>query len=162
LGDGHHTRKEQQHEGGCTILVLFTDGCGYGYGTEGGRPFPTFDEAEKAAERDRARIGVVDQMKMSSSQMSCIVVRPAVNGRWTVAIGIGSHTQHIRGSFSSSAAAESAGRLEVAKAWEGRLAYWQRLAAKAGIEYRCTAVPPTIQILRQEVGVSAWDYLAAA
>lgn len=149
----------RQNNPGWNVLVEFTDGSGYGYGTENGH-FPTQAEAESSADKDRARIGKVEQNMMASSSYSVIVLRPADGGRWTAALGLGGHTTHVRGSYRSDADAEFAARQDLDRRWEDGLGYWRRVAERAGIPCTIVAVRPDVSVLRPAKGVSAWDEYA--
>jgi hypothetical protein len=155
------TRERRHHDGGWMVMVHFVDGSGYGFGNGDGNPlFATEAEAETAAAKVRAKVGVVDPLMMGSSAYSVIVLRPCEGGRWISGIGVGSHTRHIKGSFPSEADAEAAARKAIDVAWQDGLGYWRRQAELAGIECRVEVAPPAIRVVRPPKGVSAWDMLA--
>ena len=168
LGAGHHVSEEQQNPEGWIVNTEWQDGSGFAsHDPDTQAPWLRQEDAEADADKMRAKIGVVDQHMMASSSYCVIVLRPIesdvtlARNRWTAALGLGGHTVHVKGSYATEVAAESAARDELQRRWNNGLGYWRRIAERAGVECRVTATPPEIKVLRPHKGVSAWDAYAS-
>lgn len=91
-----------------------------------------------------------------------VVVREiAEGGRWTVATGIGSHTQHIRGSHPTPEEAEAVGVAACRRCTERRIE--EIRAARGGDLSWGIPVPeiaPPPKVLHARPGQTGWDVLA--
>lgn len=137
---------------------------GYGLDSEAGTgtPYRSLAAAKAAlAEAQRQTPALVlDQNDMYGSEFDALVLRQAEHNRsrWTVACGVGSHTEHVRGSYATETEALAAGDARRRALWEARLQSWRDLCRQNGLpEPTLAASLPEAYVYYPARGVSAWD-----
>jgi hypothetical protein len=93
---------------------------------------------------------------LTDSEHHVGVVRATGGGRYGAAVGLGSHTQPLPGSFPTPAAAEAAAREAVAAGYRTRV---EEITTSRGgtLAWGLALAPPNTTILFCPPGVSAWE-----